>query len=266
MKFFLKIFFIGLFFLTNSIADAKFCIGCGHELSDNANFCTRCMAPQPKMTKLPAVNRPRFDMREHILEMFEFVDDFEGSFHDVQYLNILGKMPEIRTKFQNATVKYRQIENDLDEELKILANLYATKYQLLEGINGVMKNLRLDSGYKDAVLKASMVAIGLRNKIIDEFRKPVNFNYDELNELKKRVVNISHRTNKYEVTSKYLTIGDEKAVKGDSVMVLGITKGRAHVLLMAPTLNYKAVDGIVKLNELEKRTNWKKEYEFYFID
>lgn len=205
-------------------------------------------------------------MREHILEMFGFIDEFEGSFHDVQYLNILGKMPEIRTKFQNATVRYRQIENTLSEDLKILASLYATKFQLLEGINGVMKNLRLDSGYKDAVLKASMVAIGLRNKIIDEFRKPVSYTYEELTNLKKRVSNVSNRTKKYEVTSKYLEIGDEKAAQGDSIMVLDIAKGKAHVLLMAPTLNYRAVSGAVKLRDLEKRTTWKKEYEFYFVD
>ncbi len=254
--------------LVCNLAYAKFCIGCGFELPDSATFCTRCTAPQPQMHTLPRANPQSqgVDMREYVLNLFGFIDEFEAYFHDVQYLNILGKMPEMRTRFRNASHQYKQIENRLPEELVILANLYASKFQLLEGVNGVMKNLRLDSGYKDAVLKSTMVAISLRNRIIDEFRSPVSYNYETIKLLKKRVENIVNRTRKHEITSNYMKIGDERGQKGDAVMVLAIAKDKAHVLLMVPTLNTRAVEGVVSLKELERRTQWKKEYEFYFMD
>lgn len=266
MKSFKKLFLFVFFLFICSFAYAKFCIGCGHELPDAATFCTKCTAPQPQMHTLPTSKPQAIDMRQYIINLFSFIDDFEAYFHDVQYLNILGKMPEMRTRFQNASHQYRQIENRLPEELVILANLYASKFQLLEGVNGVMKNLRLDSGYKDAVLKSTMVAIGLRNRIIDEFRQPVSYNYESIKGLKKRVENVVKRTKKYEITSAYLKIGDEKGQKGDAIMVLAIAKERAHVLLMTPTLNTRAVEGVVSLKDLEKRTQWKKENEFYFVD
>lgn len=248
-----------------SAADAKLCIGCSAELPDNANFCAGCMTPQPKVAKLagPQAAQPA-DMREQVLELFAFLDEFEAHFHDIQYLNVLGKMPDVKTRFQNAAARYKKLEPRLSEELTILAQLYAAKFQLFEGMTGIMKNLRLDGGYRAALIKSSMVVMYLYNQVIDTFRSPKNYDRAALEELKKRVANIPKRTQKYAVTAKYLQLGKQQVPGGEKVMVLGIQGKRAHVLYMGPSMDNNPVEGMLSLRDLEKRTTWQRENIFFF--
>ncbi len=262
-----KIFLVlTLVLLVTVTADAKLCIGCSAELPDNATFCAKCMTPQPKAAKL--TGRPtqaKVDPREQVMELFAFLDEYEAYFQqDIQYLNVLGKMPEVKTKFENAAARYKRLEPRLPEELTILAQVYAAKYQLFEGITGVMKNLRLDSGYKMAILKSSLVVMSLYNQVIDGFRTPKTFDRAALDALKKQVGNIPKRTQKYTVTAKYLKLGETKVPGGEKVMVLGIQGKRAAVLYMGPSMDNNAVEGMVGLRDLEKRTSWKRENEFFF--
>lgn len=252
--------------LLTAAAQAKLCIGCSIELPDNANFCANCMTPQPKAAKLSGQQSQQRDLREEVLDMFTFLDDFEAHFHDLQYLNVLGKMPEVKTRFQNAATRYKQLEPRLPEELTILAQVYAAKFQLFEGITGVMKNLRLDSGYKAAVLKSSMIVMSLYNQVIDGFRTPRTFGKAELENLKKQVGNIPKRTQKYSVTSKYLKVGETKVPAGEKIMVLGLQGKRAAVLYMGPSMDNNPVEGMIGLRDLEKRTSWRRENEFFFLD
>lgn len=252
------------FTFTGTALFAKACIGCSMELPDNANFCAACMTPQPKNVLLGKAPATKTDMRETLLEMFAFIDDFEGYFHELKYLNVLGKMPEVKTKFQNCAGQYKRIESRLPEELTILAQVYAAKFQLFEGMTGIMKNLRMDGGYKAAILKSSLLVLALYNQIIDQFRVAKTFAPEDLERLKKQVSNIGKRTQKYGVTAKYLTLGKEKLPGGEKVMVLEVVGKRALVMYMGPTMDNNPLEGWVSLRDLEKRTSWKRENIFFF--
>lgn len=244
--------------------DAKPCIGCSAELPDNANFCAACMTPQPQGIKLGGAAPVAKDMRESLLDMFAYIDEFEGYFHELKYLNVLGKMPEVKTRFQNSAARYKGIEAKLPEELKILAQVYAAKFQLFEGMTGVMKNLRIDGGYKAAILKSSLVVLALYNRIIDQFRAPKHFGPTELDLLKAEVGNIAKRTQKYTLTSQYLKLGKEKIPGGEKIMVLDVVGKRALVLYMGPTMDNNPLEGWMSLRDLEKRSTWKRENVAFF--
>ena len=246
-------------------AEAKICIGCSAQIPDNANFCSNCMTPQPQAAIIGQQNMQR-EPREVIIDMFHFLDDYEAYFHDLQYLNILGKMPEVKTMFQNASVRYRNIERMLPEECKLLANIYAAKYQLFDGITNVMKNLRLDSGYRAAIGKSALLSMVYYNKIIEQFRTPKNWNAENIAILKKQIQDVHDRVQKYQVTSNYIKIEDTKVQKGESIMVLGISGKKAHVMYMGPSITNQPVEGVLNLKDLEKRTTWKKANEFFFED
>lgn len=244
--------------------EAKACIGCSAKLPDNANFCAACMTPQPKSVIVSAPSKKTVDYREQVMQLFSFVDEFEAYFHDLKYLNVLGKMPEVKTQFNNATGFYRQLEPNLPEELRILARVYAAKYQLFEGMTGVMKNLRIDSGFRAAIVKSSMLVLALYNQVIDQFRNTRPFGASELERLKAQLANIPKRTQKYPITAKYLKLGDEKVPTGNQVMVLEISGNRAQVMLMGPSMDNNPVEGLVSLRDLAKRTTWKKENIEYY--
>lgn len=243
---------------------AKPCIGCNAELPDNATFCAGCMTPQPKVTNLTALPGNALSQREQVMQLFSFIDEYEGYFHDMKYLNVLGKMPEVKIKFSNAVGFYRQLEPRLTEELRILAQIYAAKYQLFEGMTGVMKNLRLDSGFKAAIIKSSMLVMALYNRVINQFRDERFYGPQEIEKLKAQVTNIPKRTQKYDITSKYLKLGEEKVPAGHQVMVLEIIGKKAHVMLMGPSMDNNPVEGQVSLRGLERRTTWQKENINYY--
>lgn len=247
-------------------AEAKICFGCSTNIPDNATFCSKCMTPQPKAVTIGNQNLQK-EPREVVLDMFAFLDSYEAHFHDLQYVNILGKMPEIKTLFQNASVRYRTVEKILPEECKLLANIYAAKYQLFDGITNVMKNIRIDSGYKAALLKSSLLVMSYYNKIIDTFRVPRVWSRENIELLKKQMQNVSDRTQKYQVTSSYLKMDHEtKIPKGESIMVLGIEGKKAYVMYMGPSMTLNPVEAVFPLSTLEKRTTWKKSNVFFFED
>lgn len=248
-----------------SIAEAKICISCSAQIPDSVAYCSKCMTPQPQSATIGQQNMQK-EPREVILDMFGFLDKYEMYFHDLQYLNILGKMPEIKTLFHNASIRYKNIEKMLPEECKILANIYAQKYQLFDGITNIMKNLRMDSGHSAAILKSALISISNYNKIIDEFREPRIWNNESIVILKKQIQNILDRTKKYQVTAKYLKVDETKVPNGESVMVLAIEGKKAYVMYMGPSMTNGPVEALIPLSNLEKRTTWKKANEFYFED
>ena len=249
-----------------TVAEAKRCITCGADISDNANYCPMCKTPQPMGAHLGQQNTNK-QPHEVILDMFAFIDNYELYFQDMQYLNVLGKMPEIKTQFNNAGIRYKQLEPMLPEECKHLARLYARKYQLLDGITNVMKNVRLDSGFKAALYKSAMIEMAYCSKIIAQFRQPINWNRENIEILKKQMHNITERTQKYKITSNYLKMDDTKVPAGESIMVLGlIDNKRARVMYMGPTLTYDPLEANFNLTDLAKRTTWKRENEFFFED
>ena len=257
---------LGLFLLGTLSADAKICIGCSSDIPDTANFCSICLTPQPMAVTLGQQNRQK-EPREVVLDMFAFIDQYQAVFNDMQYLNILGKMPEIKTKFQNASVRYRNIEKMLPEECKLLANIYAAKYQLIDGVTSVMKNLRIDSGYRNALLKSALMVMSYYNDIIAQFRVPRVWDKANIEQLKKQIKNVSDRTKKYQVTSEYLKMDETKVRTGENIMVMTIGKDKkAFVMYMGPSMTHEPVTATIPLSTLAKRTTWKKENAVFFED
>ena len=255
---------VSILLLGAQSAEAKFCIGCGAELPDTANFCSSCSSPQPQVSSLSAPKKLNY--REHILNMFQFIDDFERSFNDMKYVDILGKMPDIRIRFQNAGVEYRKFENIIPQELKVLANLFAKKFQIFEGLNGALKDLRLDPGYKEAIARGGMYEISLINKFISIYRKPITIDDNFRKLIKDNYASIANKCKRYHVTAKYLKIGETKASQGSAIMVLGINNNKANVLLMSPSKSYSVVEGHISLDSLANRTTWVRENEFFFLN
>lgn len=246
-------------------ADAKTCISCSCQLPDNANFCSNCLTPQPMAATLGQQSMQK-EPREVILDMFAFIDHYQTYFNDMEYLNILGKMPEIKTQFQNASIRYRNLERMLPEECKLLANIYAAKYQLFDGITNVMKNLRIDSGHRNALLKSALLVMSYYNDIINQFRTPRVWDAANIEQLKKQIKNVSERTQKYQVTTEYLKLDETKIPCGESVMVMTIANKKAFVMYMGPSMTHEPVQANIPLSTLEKRTTWKKANEFFFED
>lgn len=257
---------VSILLLGNVVSsEAKICIGCSANIADSANYCTNCMTPQPETATIGKQSMKK-EPREVILDLFHFIDDYEANFHNVQYLNILGKMPEVKTMFQNASMRYKNIEQFLPEECKLLANIYAIKYQLFDGITNVMKNLRIDSGFRAAIVKSALLSMSYYNKIIDQFRVRNVWDSENLSILKKQIQNVNDRIQKYQITAKYLKLGDTKVPNGQNIMILGINGKNAHVMYMGPSITIDPVEGNVSLKDLEKRTTWQRTNEFFFQD
>jgi len=254
------LFFISLF---TSNLEAKSCIGCNAQLPDNANFCAECMTPQPSLSPIQQPKNAS-DPREKLLEMFSFLDEFESNFHELKYLNVLGKMPDVKVRFQNTATIYRKLEPRLPEELTILAQIYAAKFQIFDGLAGLMKNLRVDGGFKAAILKSSLVTLTLQNRIINQFRAPMKYGPKQVESLKKQIEIMGKRTQKYTITSKYLELGKQKIPAGEKVMILELMGKNAMVLYMGPTIDNNPIEGIVSLRDLEKRTTWQKQNELFY--
>lgn len=257
---------LGLLLLSSTVAEAKICIGCSTQIPDSANYCSKCMTPQPMVAQLEP-QRMQKEPREVILDMFAFIDQYQACFNSMEYLNILGKMPEIKTQFQNASIRYRNIEKMLPEECKLLANIYAAKYQLFDGITNVMKNLRIDSGYRNALLESALLVMSYYNNIINEFRTPRVWDAANIEQLKKQIKNVSERSQKYQVISDHLKMGETKVRRGESIMIMGLVKNKkAFVMYMGPSMTLDPVTATIPLSTLAKRTTWEKGNEIFFED
>ncbi len=206
------------------------------------------------------------DNRERLLHAFAFLDEFEAYFTDLKYLNILGKLPELKIKFRKSVAYVKSFQHLLTPAQRILAEIYVAKYNLFEGLGNIMKNMRLDSGYKSALMRSGLTALSLYNQIIDQFRQPTSFTGQALEKLQNQVRIIPKRLQKYRITSKYLKLGGEKIPGGQSIMVLSIANNRALVLFMGPTLTNRQIEGTLSLRDLEKRTAWEKANKVFFED
>ena len=155
----------------------------------------------------------------------------------------------------------------LPEECKLLANIYAAKYQLIDGVTSVMKNLRIDSGYRNALLKSALMVMSYYNDIIAQFRVPRVWDKANIEQLKKQIKNVSDRTKKYQVTSEYLKMDETKVRAGENIMVMTIGKDKkAFVMYMGPSMTHEPVTATIPLSTLAKRTTWKKENAVFFED
>ena len=199
-----------------------------------------------------------------IVDLFSFLDEYELHFREMKYLNILGKLPELKTSFQQAEKVYRRYEPKMVEELKIMGSLYFARYQLFAGMGDIIKNLRIDSGFRAAILRSGTVVLSNYNLLLDKIRESPGMNQLELAEFKLSLANVTRRNQKYSITSKYLNLDDNKIPQGEKVIVLEIKGNKALVLYMGPTMTNSQIEAWISLRDLEKRTDWQKSNQDYF--
>ncbi|GEM_PF-4204102 len=191
-----------------------------------------------------------------IVELFSCVDEYEFHFREMKYLNVLGKLPELKIKFSRAQNIYRRYEARMNEQLKIMGSLYFSRYQLFTGLGEVLKNLRLDSGFRAALMRSGTVVLNNYSELLEYLKTSPVLKTQELNDLKLKIANVSRRNQKYKITSKYFELDDNKIPAGEQLMVLEIKGNRALVLYMGPTMTNSQIEGWVNLRDLEKRTSW----------
>jgi hypothetical protein len=207
--------------------------------------------------------RPAND-RERILQLFAFLDEFELLFQDIKFLNVIARLPRLKNSYRRAMNLLKRIQHRLTPDLKILVQIYAAKYKLFIGLGNIFKDMRIDSGYRNALIRSGLAALSLYNQVIDRFRESEGFDEDQYSQLKSLVKTIPKRLQKYSVTSKYLLLDNEKIPGGQQIMVLEIQENRAMVLFMGPTLTNHQIEGWLSLRELEKRTTWEKMNRIFF--
>jgi len=202
--------------------------------------------------------------RNLILELFACVDQYEAVFREMKYLNVLGKLPELKIKFQQAEKLFRRNEAKMNEELKILGSLYFAKYQILSGLGDILKDMRIDSGYRAALVRSGSAVLNNYNNLIDRLKVSKGLTENELGEFKLQMANITRRNQKYSITSKYLQLAGEKIPGGEKIIVLEIKDKKALVLYMGPTPSNQQIEDWISLRDLEKRSTWtRSNADFY---
>lgn len=227
------------------------------EFRDNSDSAVALNNAKPVFSK--------FDKQKNlIIELFAFIEQYEVVFREMKYLNILEKLPEFKIKFQKAEKLFKRNEPKMTEELKILGSLYFAKYQILSGLAEVIKDMRIDSGYRAALVRSGAAVLNNYNKLIDQLKVSNGLAPNELDKFKLQMLNITRRNQKYTITSKYLKLAGEKIPRGEKIIVLEIKNKKALVLYMGPTLSNQQIEDWIRLRDLEKRTNWiRSNVDFY---
>ena len=261
---------------------AKFCTNCGTQLAEAARFCSSCGAqlastatpnipntpntfkPLPQR-KLKIVANPQSQVnREKFIELFKPSKDYEKLINTGKFMNIVGTYPEYKMKFAAIQKGFTRVKNRLPEDLQVLGKLYLTKFLAYDVQVKLMKNLRMDKGFKEALLYSGKEQLLNINQVIDRIELGNTFSPAEMRDIHAQIQNVNNRGKKYRVTSKYLKLGMFNIKKNEAIMVLDIIKNKARVLYLGvPTIN-TFIQGIVSLRALEKRTTWQRENKIYF--
>lgn len=199
-----------------------------------------------------------------LIDLFSFIDEYENTFLEMKYLNVLGQLPELKIKFNKAMQVYRRYEAKMQEQLQILGNLYQAKYELFTGMGDMLKNLRLDSGFRAALLRSGTVVLQNYNQLLDDLKNSGPMQPLEIQAFKRKISTTTARNQKYTIQSKYLKIADEKIPAGEKIIVLEIEKNKALVLYMGPTMTNEQIEGWVSLRDLEKRTDWNRSNAIHY--
>lgn len=270
-----------LFGLVCSSAMAKFCFNCGVEIVEKAKYCSSCGAEQHDKRaikykkdspsskaelyrKIPTSNLKTVSyeaMKNKVVSLFSIVDKFGVHVRGFKYLNVVGSYPDYKVRLANAIRAFNNIRARLPRELQILGIASIEKSSSFTTIIKIMRSFGVNFGYRDAIIKAAHIEIGLYNGIINEIRlleAPLDDN--ELKILEKKFHNIEKKMRMFSVTSQYLKVGLEKIPQNSKLIVVSVEKGRARILCIGESQTSDMIEGLVSLRSLEKRTSWQKEY------
>lgn len=245
------------------VQGAAFCHVCGEQqptiIHEPATDSSHSVQTGFKKQHLPENTSPEFiRARKRFIDLFSYVYEFESFFHEVYYLNIIGRLQEFKNRHRDVMNHVESISASLPEDLKVLATIYDSKFKILEQMSEITRNLRLDPDFKDSFLFGAFQIVNQHKPAIDYIKNDNLSCYNELVALKKHAENLSSRLSTYSVTSRFLRLGRHRLNRGSRLMVLEIDDDRAKVLFLGLVDGGDILDRSIRLSELERRTTWER--------
>lgn len=250
--------------MTGSQLLAALCINCRAQLPGDASFCHKCGEMQPKIQREEQNFLSDEPRRNPVAEVFAYVDEFEAFFEDVKYINVIGRFQEYKNRHSAAVATVQANVHRLSEQQKLLARVYVAKFQILESIAELMRNLRLDPAYKDVLIRAASYSVVYNNEILLELLENHDMTPERISALEEHFINAARRSQNYTVTSKYFQLGKQKLPTREALRVIEIKDKKALVLYLGLAPDGTHIERWVSLRDLERRTTWEKANELFY--
>ena len=271
---------------------ATFCINCGKSLPSAANFCPNCgtaasgafqtaepesiagsddYTPNSINSIVNTSNNNTISIDSRIaadnksLSDYHFINKIEESMTQSTSNVALRQCQEL--KRQNAA-KLQQMENEYMKYSiyrRKIHDLHLRKLQALENYLTARKDA--DRGVDVARARANMnkelFVVDKMNEAIDMLLSGGNTltNINKVEDLEKRV---KKTTAIYIVTSSYLTLGNIRIRRNEPIWIEDVSGANAKVLHMGIGISDEPASGYVSIYDLEKRTNWVSDSDFYY--
>jgi hypothetical protein len=257
---------------------AAYCSNCGKNLPKEANFCSNCgkaaagvfQAVEPEKASSPSITDayssiPVIKSDIEALEDYHFINRIE------EYLTLSTSNVALRhcqeLKRQNAE-KMQIMERDyMNYSIyrRKMHDLHMGKLQAME--NYLDARIDVDKGVDVARAKAYMdkelFIIDKINEALDMLISGGNTlsNINKVENFEKR---IKKTTANYVVTSSYLTLGNVRVKRDEPIWIEDVSGASARVHHMGQSLGDEPVVGNVSIYDLEKRSNWTSDSDFFY--
>ena len=260
---------------------ADFCSNCGKSLEKDANFCSNCGKPasnafqaaEPEGESLLSDEGSKYissvddkvERDNQALADYHFINRIEEYLTQSTSNVALRQCQEL--KRQNAAKMQKMDEEYMNYSIyrRKMHDLHMSKLQALE--NYLEARKEADRGDDTARAKAKMgkelFVIDKMNEAIDKLLTGGNTltNINKVEDLEKRV---KKTTANYVVTSSYLTLGNVRVKRNEPIWIEDVSGASAKVHHMGASLGGEPAVGYVSIYDLEKRTNWTADSDFFY--
>lgn len=261
---------------------AAFCVKCGTNLPNQANFCPNCgtaasgafqtAEPEKVQTTVEQTSNSSYSeidsnvaLDNNSLSDYHFINKIEEYLTESTSNVALRQCQEL--KRQNA-VKLQKMENEyMNYSIyrRKIHDLHMRKLQALENYLEARREADRGSGISKAKAKMSkeLFVIDKVNDAIDMLLTGGNTlsNINKVEDLEKR---IKKTTANYIVTSSYLTLGNVRVRRNEPIWIEDVSGASARVHHMGDSLSDEPTVGYVSIYDLEKRTNWTSDGDFFY--
>ncbi len=272
---------------------AAFCINCGKNLPSGANFCPNCgtassesfQTAEPESvtgsisnstsSSINTIDNTNYNNSISIdsriaadnkaLADYHFINKIEESMTQSTSNVALRQCQEL--KRQNAA-KLQQMENEyMNYSIyrRKIHDLHLRKLQALENYLAARKDFdrSVDTARARAKMNKELFVVDKMNEAIDMLLTGGNTlsNINKVEDLEKRV---KKTTANYVVTSSYLTLGNIRIRRNEPIWIEDVSGANAKVHHMGVGVSDEPASGYVSIYDLEKRTNWVSDADFYY--
>ena len=259
---------------------AAFCVKCGSNLPSEANFCPNCgtaasgafQSAEPEGTPSSSSQTPvtysvdpKLEADNASLADYHFINRIEEyltqSTSNVAYRQCqelkrqnAAKIQNMENNYMNYSIYRRKIHDLHMEKLQALENYLDARKEADRGS---------DVARAKAKMQKELFVIDRMNYAIDLLLTGGNTlsNINKVEDLQKRV---KKTTANYVVTSSYLTLGNLRVKRNEPIWIEDVSGASAKVHHMGAGLGDEPAVGYVSIYDLEKRTNWTSDGDFYY--